>query len=247
MIGKLFSTRLLGLFTQADRIVTFPARNLCLPIGRVLFPLFSSFQDDKAHLKRSAQKIMTAAAMLHFPVMIGLAVVAKPLVLVLLTEKWLAAVPYIQLFCVADLLYPYHVINLQILMAQGRSDLFFRLEIYKKLLITAAVAVTVPWGITAMIYGQIATSVVGYYINSYYTGKLISYPALEQIRDFLPTLAISLAMGVVTYLVGCIPLRHQAALLASQVFVGAVTYAALCSLAKIASFSEIIALAQNRQ
>lgn len=246
VIGKMFSATELGYYTRAAQTQLFPSAILSSTVGRVTFPVFSSMQDDMARLKGGTRKALSSLAMVNFPLMIGLAVVAKPLVLVLLTEKWLPCVPYLQLLCVVGMLYPLHVINLNVLMAQGRSDLFFRLEIYKKATITAAVCLTAPWGIIAMIYGQIVTSVLHYYMNSYHTGKIISYPASEQVKDFFPVLSLASLMGCGVFLAGYLPLKNNLALLVSQVLIGIIIYVSLCSIAKVSAFLQIRSLAYDK-
>ena len=245
VIGKMFSAADLGYYTRAEQTQQLPVNNLSSTVGRVTFPVFSSMQDDKSRLKRGTRKALSTLAMVNFPLMIGLAVVAKSLVLVLLTEKWLPCVPYLQLLCIAGLLYPLHAINLNVLIAQGRSDLFFRLEICKKAMITAAICLTWRWGISALIYGQIATSVIAYYMNSYYTGKLLSYPVVEQLKDILPTLGLASLMGCGVYLSGCFHLNSTIVLLFFQVSIGIVVYLILCILTKISSFMEIISMTQE--
>jgi len=168
------------------------------------------------------------------------------LVLVMLTKKWLPCVPYLQLMCVVGLLYPFHGINLNALIALGRSDLVFRLEICKKAMITAMIFITYRWGIVAMIYGQIATAVIAYYINSYYTGKLLSYPFAEQVRDFAPVLGLASIMGCGVYLAGYLSVQSATMLLFSQVSIGVVLYVFLCSLTRISSFMEIVSMAQEK-
>ena len=195
VIGKVFSASDLGFYSRAKGLQQLPVKNISGSVGRVTFPIFSSVQDDKARLKRGLRKALTTISMLNFPMMIGLAVVARPLVLVLLTEKWLPCVPYLQLLCAVGLLYPLHAINLNVLKAQGRSDLFFRLEILKKILVVIAIAITYRWGISAMICGGIATSCLCYCLNTYYTRKLLDYPVTEQIRDLLPSLILASVMG----------------------------------------------------
>jgi O-antigen/teichoic acid export membrane protein len=246
VIGKMFSAVDLGYYTRAYQTQQLPAENLSSTVGRVTFPAFSSMQDDKVRLKRGTRKALTSLAMVNFPAMIGLAVVAKPLVLVLLTEKWLPCVPYLQLLCVVGMLYPLHVINLNLLIAQGRSDLFFRLEILKKILHTVTIGLTFRWGISAMIYGQIVASIVSYYINSYYTGKLLSYPFPEQLNDFLPFLGLASLMGFVVFLLGHIPIQSNILLLFSQILVGVFTYLMFCILAKPACLLEIRSMAQEK-
>ena len=245
VIGKMFSATDLGYYTRAQQTQQLPVDSLYSTVGRVTFPIFSSMQDDKARLKRGTRKALTTLVTVNFPLMIGLAVVAKPLVLVLLTDKWLPCVPYLQLLCMAGLLYPLHAINLNVLIAQGRSDLFFRLEIYKKAMITAAICLTWRWGILALIYGQIATSVIAYYMNSYYTGKLLSYPVEEQLKDIVPILCLASLMGCGVYLSGYFHIQSTIVLLFSQVSMGVILYIILCSLANLSSFIDIRSMAQE--
>lgn len=246
VIGKMFSATDLGYYSRAQQTQQMPVANLSSTVGRVTFPVFSSMQDDKVRLKHGTRKALSTLAMVNFPLMIGLAVVAKPLVLVLLTDKWLPCVPYLQLLCVVGMLYPLHAINLNVLMAQGRSDLFFRLEIIKKAMIAAAVGITWRWGIAAMIYGQIATSIIAYYMNSYYTAKLLSYTITEQLIDFFPILCLALLMGCGVHFVKYIPMQSNISLLLSQISIGVVLYVLFCWFARISPFLEIRDMAQDK-
>ena len=171
--------------------------------------------------------------------MIGLALVAKPLVLVLLTEKWAPCIPYLHLLCVVGLMHPLHLINLNMLKAKGRADLFLRLEIVKKLLIVIAIIITYRWGITALICGQIATSFLSYYLNVYYIGKLLDYPLKEQIFDLAPYLGIAMIMGVGVYSVQWFSFSNNGTLLTFQVLSGIVIYIALCGCLRLGAFMEV--------
>jgi O-antigen/teichoic acid export membrane protein len=201
VIGKVFSATDLGFFTRAKTLNELPSLTLSGMVGRVTFPVFSTLQDEPARLKHGLKKALTALVLVNFPMMVGMAVVAKPLVLVLLTEKWLPCVPYLQLLCLVGLLFPLSVMNLNVLQAMGRSDLFLRLEIIKKILITISIAITWRWGIVAMIYGQIVVSLLSYYLNSYYNGVLLGYPIQEQIVDLFSYLAAAVVMGLAVYLI----------------------------------------------
>ncbi|MEJ2079894.1 MAG: polysaccharide biosynthesis C-terminal domain-containing protein, partial [Acidobacteriota bacterium] len=139
-----------------------------------------------------------------------------------------------------------HVINLNVLMALGRSDLFFRLEIYKKILITAVIFLTAPWGIIPMLYGQIVTSIAAFYMNSFYSGKLIHYPTAEQIKDLLPMFFSAVVMGCAVLIAGYLPIQNSVAVLSLETLLGIIVYVGLCSAAKIFSFVEIASIAQNR-
>lgn len=239
VIGKLFSAADLGYFTRASSLNDLPSQTLSGMVGRVTFPVFSTIQDDPARMKRGLEKALTILVLVNFPMMIGLAVTARPLVLVLLTEKWAACVPYLQLLCVAALLFPMHLMNLNILQALGRSDLFLRLEIIKKILIVINIAITWRWGILAMIYGMIVTSIIGYYLNSYYTGVLISYPLREQVTDLVPYLIVSIVMGIAVYAVGLLHFSHHWSMLLVQITTGIVIYVFLCRIFRLKVFMEI--------
>jgi O-antigen/teichoic acid export membrane protein len=138
------------------------------------------------------------------------------------------------------MVYPLHAINLNVLRAQGRSDLFFRLNVITKAIGVVALFVTFRWGIIVMIYGQIAASIIGYYVNTYYTVKLLKYPITEQVLDLLPTLGLATAMGGAVLALTMIPIQNQLILLASQVITGATLYVLLCRLLRVPSFMSMV-------
>jgi len=246
IIGKLFSPATLGFYSRAKKIQQLPSASIATTISRVSFPVFSTIQGNPARLKRGMRKALTTMGFMNFPPMIGLAVVGKPLVLVLLTEKWAPCIPYLQLLCVVGLFWPLHVINLNVLKAQGRSDLFLRLEVLKKILVVISIAVTYRWGIMAMIYGQIVVSFLSYFLNSYYTGRLINYPFKEQIRDLLPYLGITMVMAIGVYSVQWFPFPNNLTLLACQVFVGISIYAAIGWALRMPAFVEIVDVLKSK-
>jgi O-antigen/teichoic acid export membrane protein len=184
------------------------------------------------------KKALTNLVLVNFPMMIGLAMVARPLVLVLLTEKWAPCVPYLQLLCVGGLLFPLHVMNLNVLQAMGRSDLFLKLEIIKKAMIAVNIAITWRWGISAMIWGMILMSTLGLYLNSYYNGILIGYPIMEQVLDLLPYLFAAILMGGAVYAAGLLQLGHHWSLLL-QIALGIVVYVSLCRAFRLKAFMNI--------
>jgi len=246
VIGKMFSAADLGFYSRAKGLQQLPVANISGIVSRVTFPVFSSVQDDKPRLKRGVRKALLTLAMLNFPLMIGMGVVARPLVMVLLTEKWGPCIPYLQSLCVVGMLYPVHLINLNVLTAQGRSDLFFRLEILKKILVVIAISVTYRWGIIAMIYGQIVTSCLGYFLNAYYTGKMLDYPITEQIQDLIPSLALAGIMGLGVYALKYAHIANQLALLSAQIITGIVLYAVLCYIFRISSFMDVIEMVKSK-
>lgn len=246
VIGRIYSPTALGLFTRAKQMQQLPVDNLCNIIGRVSFPVFASVQHDKAALKRGVRKGARGLVLISFPLMVGLAVVARPLVLVLLTKKWEACVPYIQLLCVGGALIPLNMIHLNALSAQGRSDLFLRLEIIKKSIIAVSVALTFRYGVKGLLIGDIVVSIIACYINCFYSVRMIDYSWKEQILDLLPYLGISAVMGVCVWLIGGLPWSNVSIQLAVEVATGIVVYFLGCRLCRLAAFSEMCDVVYSR-
>ncbi len=246
VIGKLFSATSLGYFTRAQTLKNVPVLTLSTMVARVTFPVFSTIQDDPVRLKRGLKKASTILVMVNFPMMIGIAAVARPLVLVMLTEKWAPCIPYLQLLCLGGLLIPLGFMNLNMLQALGRSDLFLRLEIIKKVIIVINIAVTWHWGISAMIYGMMIVSIIGYALSSYYTGVLINYPLTEQIRDLFPYLNIAVLMGISVYAVGLLPFPSPWCTLLVQIPIGIIIYACLCLVFRLTAFMEVWQTVRNK-
>lgn len=239
VIGKLFSPADLGYFTRADHLQRLPSMTLSGMVGRITFPVFSAIQDDRTRVKRGMKKALTVLGLINFPVMIGLAVVSRPLVLVLLTEKWAPCIPYLQVLCLVGLMFPLHLINLNVLQAMGRSDLFLRLEIVKKVLIIGNIAITWRWGIMAMIVGQVVISLGSYYLNAYYNKILLHYSVWEQIRDLCPYLINAMAMGGLIYLVGFLPIASSLIVLLCQVMTGGIIYLTLCRILRFPAYMDL--------
>ena len=246
VIAKLFSPMALGFYTRAESLQQLPVNSIAGVINQVTFPMLSSIQDDKPRLKRALSKALSMMELIVLPMMVGLAIVAKPLVVVLLTEKWLPIVPYLQLFCVIGVLYPIQLINLSVLNAQGRSDLFFRVQVIQYILIIVTVLFTYRWGITAMIYGKIVYSFIACYLCAYYTQKILGYSIIEQVRDLIPSLALSGLMGIGVYAVKYASITDELILLIAQIITGIVLYSSMCYFCRISSFMEIIKLIKSR-
>ena len=137
------------------------------------------------------------ATLVIFPLMIGLAALAKPFILLILTDKWFDVILILQIICIAQMWYPVHAINLNILQVMGRSDLFLKLEIIKKIEGITVLCITLPYGIIAMCFGQWFNACFGLIINTYYSGKLLNAGLLPQIKMYIPTLLNSLVMGAI--------------------------------------------------
>jgi teichuronic acid exporter len=194
VIGKKFLAADLGFYSRAKQLQSLPAQNITSILQRVTFPIFCSIQHDNKRLIEAYRKLIRMAAFIVFPLMFLLVLVAKPLVILLLTEKWLPSVGLFQILCFAGMWYPIHAINLNILEASGRSDLFLRLEIWKKVLGVLVLIITIPMGLKALVLGQVVTSFLALFLNTYYTGKHYNYGIISQLKDIYLFLLIALLL-----------------------------------------------------
>lgn len=196
VIGKVFKASDLGYYTRAHQFADFPSSNVSAIIQRVTFPVLCSIQNDDDRLRSIYRRFLRLSAFIVFPLMIGLAAVAHPFILIVLKEKWEFSAVLLQIICLQMMWYPIHSINLNLLQVKGRSDLFLKLEIWKKCVGVAIICVTVPFGLIAMCWGGVVNSIIALVINTHYTGKLIQVGFLTQMRDLLPALAYSLSTGL---------------------------------------------------
>ena len=224
VIGRLYKPADLGYFTRASSISQLPANAIGGIVGRVTFPVFSSMQDNAFNLKANFRKTLRAVAALHFPAMIWLAAVSEPLVKCLLTDKWLPCVSYLQILCFSALLHPLHAMHLNILMALGRSDLFFKLEVVKKILTVIILAVTFSYGVMAMVWGILTFSILCYGINGYYSYKLLEYAWINQVKDLLPFFAAGTVTGLAAWFISRFYFSNEWLLIVMQCILGIAAY-----------------------
>jgi teichuronic acid exporter len=236
VIGKCFSTEVLGYFTRARMFSRLPSESICANIGRVSYPVLSQMQHDPVRLKRAYKRLITSTMLVTFVLLLGMAAVAEPLVIGLVGEKWRQSVPYLRLLCFAAMLYPLHALNLNMLNVQGRSDLFLKLEIIKKFFSAPVIILGVIFGIEVMLAGMLVNSLLMYGVNSYWSGKLIQYPVREQIRDVLPMFVLGLSMASIVFVIGwLLPLDYLPKLLI-QVASGGVLTLALCERSRLPAY-----------
>lgn len=245
-IGKMFSASDLGFYSRASKFVQIGNISLARTAERVTYPVYSSIQNEKARLKRGMRKSLSSLSMISFPMMIGMAVVAKALILVLLTDKWLPSVPYLQLLCIVGILYPLRTINLNVLKAVGKSDLFFYLNLMNSLMIILSLSITYRWGIKAIICGQIVISVVDYFVINFFTYKVINYSIYEQVKDIFPYLLISCLMGACSFSLQFIDFTSVTYLLTYQVLTGITLYILLNVIFRTHAFFEIFGIFSNK-
>jgi teichuronic acid exporter len=201
VIGKVFSASDLGYYSRAQQLQSLPAATITGILQRVTFPIFCSIQDDDARLISAYRKLIRLASFIIFPLMFLLVSIAKPLVILLVTEKWLPAVDLFQILCFAGMWFPIHAINLNILQAKGRSDLFLRLEVLKKVMGTIVLVITIPLGLKIMVLGQAFSSFASLFLNTYYTGKYFNYGIVKQLKDIFIFLFLAISLCGITLVV----------------------------------------------
>mgnify|MGYP001554935899 CR=1 FL=1 len=199
IIGKFFVAADVGFYTRADSLKQLPVTNISSALNKVTYPLFASIQNDDLRLKKIYKNIMQMVIFIVAPVLVFLAVLADPLFRFLFTGKWAPAVPYFQILCFVGILYPLHSYNLNILYVKGRSDLFLKLEIAKKILLVVVIAITFQFGIMGLIWGQLISSFLIFFINTHYTGKFLNYNSWEQTKDILPIIFLAFIAGGIVF------------------------------------------------
>lgn len=204
IIGKFYSTSDLGQFTRGKQFTDIFSSNLTSVVQRVSYPVLSSIQDDNERLKQAYKKIIKSTMFMAFVLMLGLAAVAKPMVLILIGEKWLPSVEFLQIICFSAMLYPLHAINLNMLQVKGRSDLFLILEIVKKTIAVGPILLGIFVNINAMLWGSVIVGFICYYLNSYYSGRDLNYGIMEQIKDILPSFLIAFFMAAIVWAISFI-------------------------------------------
>jgi O-antigen/teichoic acid export membrane protein len=244
VIGKRFVTQELGYYSRADQFAQFPSANLSSIISRVAFPVMCEVQQDDTQFKNVFYKFLRISTFIIFPLMIGLAALAEPFIRLVLTEKWMGIVVLLQILCFAYMWYPVHGLNLMLLQARGRSDLFLRLEIIKKIIGMITLIATIPFGVTVMCLGLVISSVLCLYVNAYYTKKHFSIGLLQQVRDIFPSLLLSVSMGILVFLLTQLKLS-DAIRLVLGVSVGCLYYVGIATITKMKEWKELIAICRT--
>lgn len=199
VIGKYFNAIQLGYYTRAEQYNMVPAQSITGIVSRVTYPVLAQMQDDEAKLKQNYKQIVKSVMFVSFNIMLGVAATAEAMIHALIGHKWEQTIIYLQLLSFVGMMYPLHALNLNILQVKGKSDLFLRLEIIKKVMAIPILFIAIFYGIKSMIIGTCISSLIAYYLNSYWSGKLIKYPIREQLTDLIPSLMFAVFMAVVVY------------------------------------------------
>lgn len=235
IIGARFQADDTAFFDRGQNWPNLLVENVNASIDSVLLPVLAAEQDHRTQVREITRRAIKTSTFVMMPLMAGLAVCAEPLVRWLMTEKWLPCVPYMQVFCVIYALYPLHTANLNAIKAMGRSDVFLKLEIAKKLLETGILLVTVRLGVFYMALGQLCLGLIAQLLNAWPNRKLLDYAYGQQLRDIAPAVLLSLLMAACVYPVTKLGLGDLLTLLI-QVPLGVLVYAGGAYLFKVDSF-----------
>lgn len=248
IIGKYFSAQTLGFYERSKQFCEYPSSTLTGVLGKVTYPMLSKVQDDSVRLENIYRKLIRISFFIIAPLMLGLAAIGKPLFLLFLGKDWLPAVLFFQIICLAKILYPVHAFNLNILKVYGRSDLFLKLEIIKKTIVSISVIIAFQFGILGLVWSSVFTSFASLGVNMYYSSKLINYPIKKQLKDLSPILFQSLATGfLMYYIVNLTFLDNQVFFqLIAATFIGLIFHLSIGYLNKKSPLHQAISLLINR-
>lgn len=248
VIGKFYAPATLGLYTRATMFSGIFSRNITGVVQRVSFPVLSHIQDDLPRLKDGYRRIIRTTMFITFCCMLMLAAIAKPMILVLIGEKWIQSAYFLQIVCFGSMLYPLHAINLNMLSVLGRSDLFLKLEIIKKIIAIGPLMIGIFISIYWMLICSVFTGFIAYYLNAYYSGPFIKYNIWQQIKDILPSFVTALTAAFLSYIPALIFdagnwgiewSKAAFVILPIQLIIGVVTIFIICEKTNLSEYVEI--------
>lgn len=238
VVGKFYSPATLGQYTRAKQFSQLFSSNLTSVIQRVTYPVLSNIQDEKERMVSAYRRIIKTTMFITAISMFFLGAISEPLLYCLIGPKWHEAAIYLPLICINGSLYPLHAINLNMLQVQGRSDLFLGLEIVKKIIGLLPLAVCIFYGVLPMLYINLITGVIGYFLNSYFPGKLLGYSSWMQLRDVAPSYGLATLIAFFVYLLKYLPLSFWI-ILPLQIIIGSAIFFAVGQKFKIREYVEI--------
>lgn len=241
IIGRMYTASDLAFYNKGNQFPNILVTNINSSIDSVLLPTMANHHENVSAVKSMTRRAIKTSTFLLMPMMMSLAVCAKPLIELILTEKWLPCVPYLRIFCFTYSFYTIHTANLNAIKALGRSDLFLKLEIIKKIMGFTVLACTIWWGPLIMAYSLLLTSVLSQIINSWPNKKLLDYSYFEQVKDMLPQIGLSCLMGALVFCVTLFKLSDISTLLI-QMPLGLLIYVIGSKIFHIDSYEYIISI-----
>lgn len=245
VIGRIYNESMLGNYNRGEQFPKLIVSNLGAAIQSVMLPVLSASQDEPERVKSMLRKAITVSSYLVLPMMAGLIAVARPMVLLLLGEKWLPCVPFLQIMCVAYSFWPIHIANLQALNAMGRSDIFLKLEVVKKIVGLAVLMVGIRYNPLVLVALKAAADFLCTFINAWPNKRLLNYSILEQWKDIIPSVAVSILMAAAVMAAGrYVPAGWLG--LGMQILFGAAVYMLASCVLGLEVFRYIRGLAMDR-
>lgn len=238
VVAKFYSPGTLGQYTRAKQFAQLFSSNLTTVIQRVTYPVLSDIQDDKQRLVSAYRRIIKTTMFITAICVFSLGAVSEPLIYCLIGSKWMEAATYLPLICISSSLYPLHALNLNMLQVQGRSDLFLGLEIVKKIIALAPLFVGAFVGILPMLYVNLLIGIIAYFLNSYWTGRMLGYSSWMQIKDIAPSYGVAFIVAVAVWFLKYLPFSYWA-ILPLQIVVGVGVFFVLCRVFKFEEYQEI--------
>ena len=240
-VGKFYPTASLGYYTRAKSFADLSAGTIVSVIQQATFPILTSVQYDKERLVFIYSRMIRMSAFFIIPIMTLIALLAKPIVILLLTDKWVSLIPLLQWMVFARIFFPMSALNMNLLNAIGRSDLFLKVDLSKLPLTILAMVITIPLGVKVMIIGHVVTSGLAFLINAYLPGKFYGYGPIQQLKDMLPFFGATIGMAIpivtMTYFIDNLVLQ-----LFFGVILGVIVYLFICWLLKVDELTEVVKL-----
>lgn len=244
IIGKIYTSADLAYYNQGDKFPKVIVTNINASIDSVLLPSMAGQQDHRDRVKSMTRRAIKTSTYIMAPLMMGLMFCAEPIVKLLLTDKWLPCVPYLRIFCFTYMFWPIHTANLNAIKAMGRSDLFLKLEIIKKIMGLALLLVTMRISVMAMAYSLIVSGILSQIVNSWPNWKLLDYNYIEQLRDIFPSIIIATGMGICVYFIGSLPLPITITLLI-QIIAGVAIYITVSAALHLEEFEYLFGMVKS--
>lgn len=243
IVGRFYSPSTLGQYTRAKGFSQIFSINLTYIIQRVTYPVLSNIQDDKERMVQAYRKMIKITMFVTAISMFFLGAISEPLLYCLIGPKWHEASVYLPLICLNGALYPLHAINLNMLKVQGRSDLFLGLEIIKKVIALGPLFVGAIIGIIPMLYTSLVFGVISYFLNSYYSGRLLGYSSWMQIKDISPSFGLATILSIMVYFIKYLPMSEWI-ILPLQIFIGVIAFLVLNKIFVLQEYKEIMAIVE---
>lgn len=245
IIGKAFSVKDLGYYTQAKRLEEVPTKSLSMAINQVTYPIYSTIQDNKAQLKNMVRQSIEYVSYFVIPMYALLMIIAKPLIILLFTDKWLASIPLFQILCLCGMVYPQSTINTNVIKSLGRGKLYFNLQLFKRLGAIGLLLFSVRYGLAGLMATMALVAILMFLINAYFTSKLIHYRVKDQLKDMSFPAIVSLLLGLVTYPVSSLSINGNL-IMVIQISLFVIGYLLISKCLKINIIEQIIAKYRQR-